>query len=59
MYTLLQGHIVLYNKDKFEKWFNANKQTAVWTLNQRMKAVVQSLKDNGWWPMVGKRITRN
>ena len=49
-FTAPNSHIVLYNKEKFEKWFEENKQTAIWTLNQRMQAVVQSLKDNGWWP---------
>ena len=49
-FTAPESHIVLYNKDKFEKWFEANKQTAIWTLNQQMKAVVESLRVNGWWP---------
>lgn len=49
-FTAPNSHIVLYNKEKFEKWFEANKETAVYTLNQRMKAVVASLKQNGWWP---------
>ena len=42
-FTAPNSHIVLYNKEKFEKWFEENKQTAIWTLNQRMQAVVQSL----------------
>jgi len=37
-FTPPNSHIVLYNKEKFEKWFEANKETAVYTLNQRMKA---------------------
>ena len=49
-FTPPNSHIVLYNKEKFEKWFEANKETAVYTLNQRMKAIVGSLKKNGWWP---------
>ena len=49
-FTAPNSHIVLYNKEKFEKWFEANKKTAIWTLNQRMHAVMQSLKNNGWWP---------
>jgi hypothetical protein len=49
-FTAPDSHIVLYNKEKFEKWFEANKKTAIWTLNQRMHAVIRSLKDNGWWP---------
>ena len=49
-FTAPHNHHVIYNIANFEEWFEKNKQTAVWTLNTQMKAVVQSLKDNGWWP---------
>ncbi len=49
-FTAPHNHQVIYNIANFEVWFKENKQTAIWTLNKQMKAVVQSLKDNGWWP---------
>jgi len=49
-FTAPHNHHVIYNIANFKDWFEKNKQTAVWTLNTQMKAVVQSLKANGWWP---------
>ena len=55
-FTAPHNHQVIYNIANFEVWFEENKQTAIWTLNKQMKAVVQSLKDNGWWPDKRKRM---
>ena len=49
-FTAPHNHHVIYNIVNFKEWFEKNKQTAVWTLNAQMKAVVQSLKDKGWYP---------
>ncbi len=54
-FTAPHNHHVIYNIANFKEWFEKNKKTAVWTLNTQMKAVVQSLKDNGWWPDGRKR----
>jgi len=49
-FTAPHNHHVIYNIANFKEWFEKNKQTAVWTLNTQMKAVIQSLKANGWYP---------
>ena len=54
-FTAPDSSIVLYNLKEFDKWFQRNKDEAIYTLNQRMQKCIASLKANGFWADARKK----
>ena len=54
-FTAPDSSIVLYNLKEFDKWFQRNKDEAIYTLNQRMQKCIASLKSNGFWADARKK----